>query len=877
METSIRYRCENQVRAQKLRTATDADEVLFAINGIDHLEVLDRDMPPPEPPQNKLRQRTLLVHLFRAIEDPSPNFNTMVVVVGGVRTPVQVEWAHAANDLTSLPPGTISVPEKSYYEGLPEHHRILVVRTNSEGDFSSYLLRIQTSGTEEAPPEGFDPVLSEVKFSFKVECPNEFDCQLEERCVDVVPPPPNIDYLAKDYNSFRQLMLDRLSVTNPQWRERHLPDLQLTLVELLAYAGDRLSYFQDGVATEAYLNTARRRTSVRRHARLLDYPMHDGCNARAWLHLGVERGVGGLVVDPGAEDLAIAAEPIRFLSDVPGAMPTITSVDFIKLVGEQPSRTVFELRSAVVLNAAHNEIAFHTWGAPECCLPKGATDATLVHRSGMSPAVGEFLLLEEVRGTGEDPQPDPSHRQVVRITKVDDVIIDAVYGVETQRVSWDDKDALSFALCLSYVKKDGTPEVNVSFARGNMVLADHGRTIGPESLEAYALHRQRPYRPSLDERGITCWHACGKSRAEITNMTAEEQEDYRRTHPASAVLLRDPKEAIPAIQLRGEGKDWTPRRDLLGSDRFDTHFVAETESDGIVRLCFGDDVYGLQPKGDAFTQDEIHPAVPPVGAMYRIGNGTVGNLGADSIKHIVTALAGITEVYQPLPAQGGIDPESLEEVRQYAPQAFRVQERAVTEEDYAIKAQQYPDVNYPDVQRAAATRRWTGSWYTMFVTADRMNGGPVDEPFEEGLRSHLEKYRLTGHDLEVDAPQLVPLDIRMSVCVKPDHFAGNVKKRLLEVFGSSTSSNEKGFFHPDNFTFGQSVYLSQLLAKAMSVDGVKWVDILSTDYDHRFQRWGRAAGDEIQEGRIPMGRLEIAQLDNDPSRPENGRLEFYMH
>ena len=78
-------------------------------------------------------------------------------------------------------------------------------------------------------------------------------------------------------------MLDRLAVTLPAWTERHAPDIWITLVELLAYIGDDLSYYQDAVATEAYLKTARRRVSVRRHARLVDYRLHDGCNARAWV------------------------------------------------------------------------------------------------------------------------------------------------------------------------------------------------------------------------------------------------------------------------------------------------------------------------------------------------------------------------------------------------------------------------------------------------------------------------------------------------------------------------------------------------------------------------------------------------------------------
>src|SRR5262249_26696973 len=90
-------------------------------------------------------------------------------------------------------------------------------------------------------------------------------------------------YLAKDYAGFRQLILDRLAVTMPGWKERHVPDIGIALVEVLAYVGDHLSYYQDAVGTEAYLDTARRPISLRRPVRLVDYRMHEGCNARAWV------------------------------------------------------------------------------------------------------------------------------------------------------------------------------------------------------------------------------------------------------------------------------------------------------------------------------------------------------------------------------------------------------------------------------------------------------------------------------------------------------------------------------------------------------------------------------------------------------------------
>ena len=70
-------------------------------------------------------------------------------------------------------------------------------------------------------------------------------------------------------------------------------------------------------------------------------------------------------------------------------------------------------------------------------------------------------------------------------------------------------------------------------------------------------------------------------------------------------------------------------------------------------------------------------------ACYRIGNGAAGNLGADGLSHIVDPPAGIAAVSNVLPAVGGTDPELAQEIRLSAPQAFRVQERAVTEADWS--------------------------------------------------------------------------------------------------------------------------------------------------------------------------------------------------
>jgi hypothetical protein len=79
---------------------------------------------------------------------------------------------------------------------------------------------------------------------------------------------PHIDYLAKDFASFRRLLRDRISALVPGPIEDHPADLGTVLIEALSYAADHISYYQDAVATEAYLGTVRQRISVRRHARL---------------------------------------------------------------------------------------------------------------------------------------------------------------------------------------------------------------------------------------------------------------------------------------------------------------------------------------------------------------------------------------------------------------------------------------------------------------------------------------------------------------------------------------------------------------------------------------------------------------------------------
>ncbi|MER5374277.1 putative baseplate assembly protein [Streptomyces sp. NPDC002553] len=341
------------------------------------------------------------------------------------------------------------------------------------GDTSVYRLH--------ALAPGFDSRYDTREFSFRP-TPAGLDCApVAEPCPEPPGPAPVIDYLAKDFPSFRRLLLERLSLTLPGWTERHAADLGITLVELLAHVGDRLSYQQDAVATEAYLDTARLRTSVRRHARLVDYPMHDGCASRTFVCLETTREE---VTLPGGR-LAFTVLPSGPHGCTLGPVLPAAEVDAARWPVFQPVHD-----RDITLHRAHNRISLWTWEDRECCLPAGTTTATLrdtdtdtdtdtntekgPFQRVLRLVPGDVIVFEEVRGAGTGSPADalPSHRQAVRLTEVNPTV-DTLSGIPVLDIAWAAEDALTFPFCVS-ARDPAGKDREVGVARGNTVLVEHG-------------------------------------------------------------------------------------------------------------------------------------------------------------------------------------------------------------------------------------------------------------------------------------------------------------------------------------------------------------------------------------------------------------------
>ncbi|MFB9925212.1 putative baseplate assembly protein [Amycolatopsis halotolerans] len=828
------------------------------------------------------------------------------------------------------------------------------------GDLSSYRLSIVESGPigkpGTRPYPGFDPRYSSVDFTFG-SC-GDVDCAPVEESAPPVEAAVEIDYLSKDYASFRQLLLDRLKLTMPSWTERHVPDVGIMLTELLAYEGDRLSYQQDAVATEAYLDTARLRVSVRRHARLVDYPMHDGCSARAWVCIEAD------------EEVPLPKGTFRF-STLPGIS--------LKESDLRGAPEVFEPvhDEEVRLIPARNRISLWTWGDQDCCLPAGATSATLVDSDrALGLAAGDVLLFEELIGvpSGLAADADHTHRQAVRLTSVIETE-DKLYQQKLLDVTWAREDALTFPLCVNARGGPECVELEVCVARGNVVLVEHGQRIDPEchcvpdpapdepqcprdcgcgcggetepepgypplpvvvqpQLRHQPVTQSVPFPDPADIAAAQArWLAGlpGRIRARLTKLWRSElsEEDIKfvtvlfgaklvkkldlREHPRRALryllacfddlletklerlkdLVRqaragyvltaknegweigqswgadegsklderreafrgpaslatrpDPRAALPAVTVTDRNHGiWLPQRDLLESGPADRHFVGEVTDTGATVLRFGDGRNGAK-----------FPLSGELTAALRVGTGLAGNVGREAISSIIfdrTDVPGIRSVRNPLPAVGGVDPEPVSEVRLRAPQEVRRRLlRAITADDYATLAGASPSV-----QRAAGDLRWTGSWYEAQVAIDPLGTEVAPTWLLDETRAGLYRYRRIGHDLSVFTATLVPLDLTVHVEVLPDHIAGHVRTALRRALGA--------FFQPDRLTFGTPIRVGQIVATAAAVPGVRHAEVT------RLERLFGPPGTALATGVLPIGPLEVAQLDDDPSRPENGQL-----
>jgi predicted phage baseplate assembly protein len=293
------------------------------------------------------------------------------------------------------------------------------------------------------------------------------------------------------------------------------------------------------------------------------------------------------------------------------------------------------------------------------------------------------------------------------------------------------------------------------------------------------------------------------------------------------------------------------QHDLVHSTGNDPHYVVEIDENLRALVRFGDGTNG-----------ELLPENAVVTCTWLSGYGPDGNVGADSLTHFDNpAPAGLC--WNPFDITDGLAPEPPATIIRRVPEAYLyLQQRAVTLADYVTCAEEVPGV-----QAAFASYAWTGSWRTVRVCVEPQGSFTLSNTLRAAVEQRLEALHLIGEDLEIRAPEFVPLKISVSLCVSPDFWIEQVSPVVVQAFSDGyTADGAIAFFNPSRWTFGQPLYTSQIEGVLRQIEGVEHVISI------QIQQWWRPW---IQSSEVmTVDPNQIIEVRSDPSEIEFGWVDF---
>jgi hypothetical protein len=143
------------------------------------------------------------------------------------------------------------------------------------------------------------------------------------------------------------------------------------------------------------------------------------------------------------------------------------------------------------------------------------------------------------------------------------------------------------------------------------------------------------------------------------------------------------------ISVKVGGIQYTYSSALVDNNPYDSVFTTTMDSDGYTYIVFGDGVGGRIP-----------PATYSITVTYRVGVGSYGNIGENSLSaNTLTGSYNVT-ITQVGSGTGGADQESTDSIRVNAPRALRTLRRAVSLKDYAYLALQVSGISKANADSA---------------------------------------------------------------------------------------------------------------------------------------------------------------------------------
>ncbi len=321
------------------------------------------------------------------------------------------------------------------------------------------------------------------------------------------------------------------------------------------------------------------------------------------------------------------------------------------------------------------------------------------------------------------------------------------------------------------------------------------------------------------------------------------------------VLPRDPGEQV-AVTTDGVTEQYEEVADFSHSAPGDRH-VRFDDAAGVV--LFGPRI--RYPDGTTVQ----HGAVPAHGATiavtrYRTGGGAVGNVPPRTLTALRAAVPFVDAVANLTHARGGVDPESVEEVKLRGPRSLRTGQRAVTPSDYEQLALEAS----PKVARARCVPAAAPADPVKVLLVPASDREPqaftlddfalTDEVYEV-VAAHLDARRTVGATVAVTAPFYQGVSVVVRLRAVPGRSPVAVRERVSATLAGFLSPLTGGG-RETGWPFDTPVTAPMLVSVLEELDGVAGVDELALfEYDLRNER---RLGDAVDQITLEPGSLFLA-------------------
>jgi hypothetical protein len=314
-------------------------------------------------------------------------------------------------------------------------------------------------------------------------------------------------------------------------------------------------------------------------------------------------------------------------------------------------------------------------------------------------------------------------------------------------------------------------------------------------------------RPTVSVFGNVAKATHGESKAEVLGSGDASQSYQRfplRQPPLTQVRAKSASGRASTLSVYVNKVRWHEVLSLFGSGPTDRVYVTRTDNDGKTVVQFGDGLTGAR----------VTSGIENVEAAYRSGIGLDALVKRGQVSLLLTRPSGVTGVVNPMDANGGEDPEVLEDAKRNAPLTVVSLDRIVSLRDFEDFTRAYTGI-----AKALATWTWDGHTRGVFITVAGPRGAeiPAKSNTEIALIGAIREAGDPKVPVRVASYQPRYFLIGAAVRIHPDY------QRDVVIAAVDKALHERFSF--ESREFGQPVTQGEVIAAIQRVPGIVSVDL----------------------------------------------------